>query len=72
MATPDADRVADAILDLSRQASRIAYALECTVRMNVPEAVAFDVCATCGCRLVRASDATCPACGQEKKETTDG
>lgn len=60
----DVDRVVNAINELTKQVARVAWALERAHmrRTNTP-------CASCGSQLVADTAKTCPACGEDIKET---
>jgi hypothetical protein len=70
---PDEDRLVAAIMDLTNQVSRAAWANEVRTRMELEKgSFEKDPCAKCGCMIVPTEAAVCPACLEPKKEKTDG
>lgn len=47
---------------LTKQVSRVAWALEATVLAGTDEKGVRSPCAACGCRLVLTTDTKCPVC----------
>ena len=70
---PDEDRVVAAIMDLTNQVARVAWAVEVrTIMELVKESFEDKPCAKCGCMIVPVERDACPACLEPKKEKTDG
>jgi uncharacterized OB-fold protein len=70
---PDEDRLVAAIMDLTNQVSRFAWAQEVFAKSTFEEGVFEETpCAKCGSMLVPVKAETCPACLEPKKEKTDG
>ena len=75
---PDEDRVVAAIMDLTKQVSRVAWALETLGIINAVDDGDEDPfyeeapCPCCGSQLVPVLAEACPACLEPKKEKTDG
>jgi uncharacterized OB-fold protein len=70
---PDEDRVVAAVMDLTKQVSRAAWAVEVRVLIDGNEKKYEKTpCPCCGSQLVPVQADTCPACLEPKKEKTDG
>lgn len=56
--------------ELTKQTSRVAYALELIARgYSTVNHDHFNVCSSCGCTLVVRGSQRCPACNVEVKST---
>lgn len=77
-AMPDEDRIVAAIMDLTKQVSRVAWALEARAILDAVSEEGEDQlheetpCSCCGSQLVPVLADACPACLEPKKEKTDG
>jgi hypothetical protein len=70
---PDENRVVAAIMDLTKQVSRAAWALEAVaISKSDGEDFEDDPCRCCSSQLVPVLADVCPACLEPKKEKTDG
>lgn len=71
---PDEDRLVAAIMDLTNQVARVAWALEQGRIAPVPGEFGYEAvpCARCGSQLVLIAEETCSACLEPKKEKSDG
>lgn len=70
MATPDADKIVQAIERLTDQTARLAWAVECvTLRIDTP--IDDAPCRRCGSQLVLEADDQCRACLHQKAKEQD-
>jgi hypothetical protein len=70
---PDENRIVAAIMDLTKQVSRVAWAVEVRVRIDGNENhYEKDPCPCCGSVLVLRKADACSACLEPKKEKTNG
>lgn len=70
---PDENRIVAAIMDLTKQVSRAAWALEARV-ISESDGEEYEEapCPCCGSQLVPVTAEACPACLEPKKEKPDG
>jgi rubrerythrin len=69
---PDEDRVVAAIMDLTNQVARAAWAMEVRTRMELEKgSFESDPCPKCGCMIIPVQAEACPACLEPKKESHD-
>lgn len=69
---PDEDRVVAAIMDLTNQVARVAWANEIRIKREMTKDTFEDPpCSKCGSMLVPVEAEVCPACLEPKKESHD-
>lgn len=69
MSTRDEDKIANAIVDLTHQLSRVAWAIEVERIGSMPNNTFEQApCSKCGSQLMPIEGDTCPACLEVKKD----
>ena len=72
MAAREDDRVVAALAELTKQVSRVAWALEVQViKGSTVGTLEISPCTQCGSQLVVVGLPLCPACLEPKKGTSD-